>query len=133
MQVGTHSLDHAVARWNHITVMVNRVYKELMLLGVISFGLFVIETTACLNPEVTHELHLIHLLLFYSAVAYIAETLFILYISELIAARWSKLERQSLIRYASLKIKLGILTEDWAAMSTLQKLCNFNHVLKIRS
>ena len=47
--------------YEHVFEMVQRVYKELMLLGIISFMLFLVETFACLDPFILHELHIIHL------------------------------------------------------------------------
>jgi len=61
IEVGTHKLDHITFHFEHIFEMVQRVYKELMLLGIISFMLFLVETAACLAPEILHELHIIHL------------------------------------------------------------------------
>jgi hypothetical protein len=47
--------------------------QELMLMGTISFILFMFEEMTCLAPEITHELHIIHFLLFYISISYIAE------------------------------------------------------------
>ena len=44
IEVGTHKLDHITFHFEHIFEMVQRVYKELMLLGIISFMLFLVES-----------------------------------------------------------------------------------------
>ena len=111
IEVGTHWIDHATEKHDHIFQIVQRVYKELMLLGIISFGLFFFESSACLAPAVTHELHVIHILVFFISIAYIAEAFFILYVAALVARRWNKLERITLVQYAGLKLHLAALTE----------------------
>ena len=110
-EVGTHAIDHYAAHQPHIFQIVQRVYKELMLLGIISFGLFFFESLACLPPEFTHELHIIHILIFFISIAYIAEAIFILYVAGAVARRWTKIESISLMEYAALKMKLASYSE----------------------
>lgn len=86
-EIFTHWLDHIAAPVPHIFQIVQRVYKELMLLGIISFGLFFFESNFTLAPSVSHELHEIHILIFFIAIAYIAEALFTLAVANLVAAR----------------------------------------------
>ena len=87
IEIGTHKLDHLASEHDHIFQIVQRVYKELMLLGIISFGLFFFESNFTLAPSVSHELHEIHILIFFIAIAYIAEALFTLAVANLVAAR----------------------------------------------
>ena len=55
VEVLTHKLDHyAEHSGEHIFQIVQRVYKELMLLGIISFSLFFFEASFCLAPEITY-------------------------------------------------------------------------------
>ena len=50
VEVLTHKLDHyAEHSGEHIFQIVQRVYKELMLLGIISFSLFFFEASFCLR------------------------------------------------------------------------------------
>ena len=56
-----------------------------MLLGIISFSLFFFESSFCLAPGVTHELHVIQILIFFISIMYIAEAFFILFIAALVA------------------------------------------------
>ena len=42
IEIGTHKLDHLASEHDHIFQIVQRVYKELMLLGIISFGPFLV-------------------------------------------------------------------------------------------
>jgi hypothetical protein len=86
-EIFTHWLDRIAAPVPHIFQIVQRVYKELMLLGIISFGLFFFESNFTLAPSVSHELHEIHILIFFIAIAYIAEAIFTLAVSNLVAAR----------------------------------------------
>ena len=150
VEVLTHKLDHyAEHSGEHIFQIVQRVYKELMLLGIISFSLFFFEASFCLAPEITyahqppqtlplqhiapptpsktisyyfpshsstrlrnpllshsHELHIIHILIFFISIAYIAEAIFILYVAGAIARHWTRLEGISLMQYAALKMQV---------------------------
>ena len=110
-EVFTHWLDNASANVPHIYQIVQRVYKELMLLGIISFGLFFFESNFCLPPEITHELHVIHILIFYIAISYIAEALFTLAVANIVASRWHTMEKISLVHYAGLKLHLAAINE----------------------
>ena len=110
-EVVTHALDHYAEHVPHIFQIVQRVYKELMLLGIISFGLFFFESSFCLPPEFTHELHVIHILIFYISIMYIAEAIFILYVAGAVARRWTKIESISLMQYAGLKLQLAAITQ----------------------
>lgn len=113
-EVVTHAVDHYAAKQPHIFQIVQRVYKELMLLGIISFGLFFFETLACIGPEFTHELHVIHILIFFISIAYIAEAIFILYVAGAVARRWNKIEGISLMQYAALKLQLAAYSQRLA-------------------
>ena len=65
IEVVTHRVDHIAKTQEYIFQIVQRVYKELMLLGIISFMLFLFESNACLSPDLLHDLHIIHILIFY--------------------------------------------------------------------
>lgn len=65
IEVVTHRVDHIASHQPYIFQIVQRVYKELMLLGIISFMLFLFESNACLSPDLLHDLHIIHILIFY--------------------------------------------------------------------
>ena len=113
-----------------------------MLLGIISFSLFLVETAACLKalpapscwraprpcaslvspatparrlsaircssqPEILHELHIIHLALFYISLCFICEALFILYMAETVARRWTVCEKMNVMAYAKLKVEVS--------------------------
>jgi len=71
IEVATHYLDQQTEKQPHIFHIVQR-SKELMLLGIISFGLFPVESNFNL-PEFTHERHVIHILIFYISLACIVE------------------------------------------------------------
>ena len=107
---------------SHIFQIVQRVYKELMLLGIISFMLFLVETAACLAPEILHELHIIHLSLFYISVAFILEAFFILYMAETVSKRWTRCERMNVMAYAKIKVQVADMQLEWQAMSICQRL-----------
>ena len=101
--------------------MVQLVYKELMLLGLISFMLFLIELWSCLSPAIAHNLHTIHLLLFLLSMAYILEAVFILCISEIVVRRWTKCERMSLLEHAKVKLKVAAIEDELALRGAFRR------------
>ena len=92
-----------------------------MLLGLISFMLFLVESAACLKPEILHELHIIHLFLFAVACSFIVLAIFILYMAETVARRWTTCEQMNVMVYARLKVEVADMQQEWERRSFVHR------------
>ena len=72
IQYGTHALDKAIETKKSMREIVSMMYRELMILGVVAFGLFVIESSEIvhISDDDKHVFEEVHLTLFLVAVIY---------------------------------------------------------------
>jgi len=133
IEVITHKVDHIAEHTPYIFQIVQRVYKELMLLGIISFGLFLLESNICFPADILHDLHTVHILIFYMSLAYIVEAMFILYVAGLVARRWARIEQITLVQYAALKLQRAAMEQTLRERSSLQVLFSWSLLWKLYS
>ena len=60
---------------------------------------------------------------------YVGQAMFVLALSVIISREWAEVENLSLLQYAGLKLKLGVLLEDWEVKSVLAKLCSPHYLV----
>jgi len=64
-------VEHSVQGHRHLQDMLHALYKELMILGVVSFALFVFEASGLhIEKDDRHTFEIVHITLFLVAIAY---------------------------------------------------------------
>lgn len=101
-----HRLEQWVhSRHHHLFSVVRVLYRELMVLGLVSFSFIVYELIAKPSGNVVLSFEFAHIFIFLLAIFYTFVVLSTMFISLRLSARWKKMERMDLVHYLSLKDK----------------------------
>lgn len=99
-----HRIEHWIhERHHHLSPVVKVLYRELMILGIISFSFILYEVTSKPKGYVVLSFEFAHLFIFLLAVFYTFVILSTMYTSLRLSARWKKMERIDLVDYLYLK------------------------------
>lgn len=109
-------LDEYGRKHKHTGEVINRAYRETMLLGLVAFVLFIVEQAAGSGAgaqEVLHETELIHVALWSIVIVYILWIVLLLYQSRRIGDRWRLIETAAtdFAEYRTLRLRLVELGE----------------------
>jgi hypothetical protein len=97
----------------HVHEILQQAYRETALLGIVSLFLFLAEAvdhSAGGTPTALHELEVIHVFVYVTAILFALWVALLLTISHFISARWRRLETEfagSFSRYQDLKLKVA--------------------------
>lgn len=105
-ELGLHRVEHWVrSHHNHLVSVLRVLYRELMVLGLVSFSFVVYTLTAKPNDDTKLSFEFAHIFIFLLAIFYTFVVLCTMFISLSLSARWKKMERMDLVHYLSLKDK----------------------------
>lgn len=108
-----HRLEHWIQNRHHHLVSVVRVlYRELMILGIVSFLFILYETVARPNTTIIHSFDFAHVFIFLLAIFYTVVVLSTMFTSLRLSAQWKKMEQMDLVHYLNLK-------DNYSQMRTL--------------
>lgn len=99
-----HRLEHWITRRHHHLVSVVRVlYRELMILGLVSFIFILFETIRKPTGTVILSFEFAHVFIFLFAVFYALVVLSSMFTSLRLSARWKRMERMDVVNYLNVK------------------------------
>lgn len=101
-----HKLEHWVThKHHHLATIVKTLYRELMILGIISFSFIFYEISAKPKKEIIFSFEFAHVFIFLLAVLYSLVVLGSMFTSLRLSARWKETEKVDLVTYLHLKDK----------------------------
>ncbi|CDF33569.1 unnamed protein product [Chondrus crispus] len=101
-----HKLEHWVThKHHHLATIVKTLYRELMILGIISFSFIFYEISAKPDKDIIFSFEFAHVFIFLLAVLYSLVVLGSMFTSLRLSARWKKTEKVDLVTYLQLKDK----------------------------
>jgi len=114
VQYGAHSLDKLVENRKSVKEIVNMMYRELMILGLVAFALFVVESSdlVTISEEDKHVFEEVHFTLFLVAVVYGLMIVAVAYFSYSIDRTWNHYEAMQTVSGQWLEIR-----ENFEALS----------------
>lgn len=99
-----HKLEHWINhRHQHLQAVVKVLYRELMILGFVSFIFVLYETFEKPEKDIIISFEFAHLLIFMLAVIYTFVVVVSMLTSLRLSARWKKMEQLDLVKYLHLK------------------------------
>eukprot|EP00474_Spongospora_subterranea_P010018 CRZ10476.1 hypothetical protein [Spongospora subterranea] len=126
MHVASIKLEQVLKRHKHLSEMLHHLYRELMVLGLISFGLFIIELH---NWEALHytktTFESIHILIFLIAFGYTTFTALLMTLSVRISKFWDGIEQQHHSVYLENKAKFDTIRQSMDEMSFAGQFLHF--------
>ena len=87
------SLERAVESYEHYAAMLAKVFKELMILGLISFSIFITEAAMDVNETYLYAFEFAHLVLFFTALGYVLQSF--IFVATLTISRDKDIELES--------------------------------------
>lgn len=103
-EVVLHRIEHWVShRHNHLQTVLKVLYRELMILGLVSFSFIVYELNAKPKGDTVLSFEFAHVFIFLLAIFYTIVVLCSMFTSLRLSARWKKMEKIDLVRYLQLK------------------------------
>lgn len=105
-----HRIEHWIkTRHHHLGAVVRVLYRELMILGLVSFFFILYETIANPSDSVVLSFEFAHVFIFLLAVFYALVVLSTMLTSLRLSARWKRMEQIDLVNYLRLKDKYSRL------------------------
>lgn len=99
-----HRLERWVAhRHRHLQSVIRNLYRELLILGVVSFVFIIIELTAHPGSETVASFEFAHVFIFLLAIVHTAVVLCTVGASLNLSRRWRRMEQMDLVQYLELK------------------------------
>jgi hypothetical protein len=101
LETGIHKLEHSLHEYPHYMHMVEAVYREVMILGLISYGIFMLEQYKVLDISQDGQLTWVvcfefsHILLFYMALFFVAKSYIIMRVCQSSSKQWDRLNHES--------------------------------------
>lgn len=106
-------IERALHRYQHLSLMLNHLYRELMILGILSFILFLIESSAVhLEKDDKHLFEVVHMTIFLVVVGYIIISFSLMGLSVYLSRIWYDLEKDDLQEYISIKTQFDLLEKQ---------------------
>lgn len=101
-----HRLEHWInRRHHHLQAVVKVLYRELMILGLVSFIFVIYNTVNSLDPDVFISFEFAHMFIFLLAVFYTMVVLSTMFTSLRLSYRWKRIEQLDLVKYLHQKEK----------------------------
>lgn len=95
-----HHIEHwASHRHHHIQPVLKVLYRELMILGIVSFCFIIYEITGTRDKDTILSFEFAHVFIFLLAICYTLVVMFTMYTSLRLSHRWKELEQIDLVRY----------------------------------
>lgn len=111
-EVVLHRVEHWVQhKHHHLQGVVKVLYRELMILGAISFIFIIYELTAKPDKKTILSFEFAHIFIFLFAIFYTIVVMSTMYTSLSLSARWKQMERIDLMNYLQLKEQYNRLKE----------------------
>eukprot|EP00177_Eucheuma_denticulatum_P007909 GFKZ01014404.1.p1 GENE.GFKZ01014404.1~~GFKZ01014404.1.p1 ORF type:complete len:927 (+),score=144.86 GFKZ01014404.1:795-3575(+) len=111
-EVVLHRVEHWVQhKHHHLQGVVKVLYRELMILGAISFIFIVYELTAKPEKDIILSFEFAHIFIFLFAIFYTIVVMSTMYTSLTLSFRWKEMERIDLMEYLQLKEQYNRLKE----------------------
>lgn len=108
-----HRLEHWIThRHNHLVSVVRVLYRELMILGLVSFIFILFETIRKPNATIILSFEFAHVFIFLFAIFYTLIVLSSMFTSLRLSARWKEMERMDVVNYLSAKNQYTVLRRD---------------------
>lgn len=99
-----HRLEHWVNhRHHHLQAVLKVLYRELMVLGLVSFSFIIYEVTRSPEPSIVLSFEFAHIFIFLLAIFYTIVVLSSMYASLRLSYRWKHMEQIDLIHYLHMK------------------------------
>lgn len=99
-----HKIEHWIKHKHaHLSAVVNVLYRELMILGIISFTFVIYELAEKPSKDIILSFEYAHLFIFLLAVFYTFVVLSVMYASLRLSASWKQMEQIDLVEYLHLK------------------------------
>lgn len=106
VEVVLHKLEHWVAhRHAHLQAVLRNLYRELMILGMVSFGFILYIFIKEPSGEIKLTFEVAHVFIFLFAVFHTFVVMCTVFMSLRLSARWKRLERMELVKYLEKKEK----------------------------
>lgn len=121
-----HAAERSVAKHRHLTLMLQNAYRELMILGFVSFGFFLVENSSdsISSSDDVHLFEDVHFLIFYVVLGFTVLSFSLMALSQYISSRWFELEKQDSTEYIRIQQRFIELRDKGASMSRLYRACN---------
>lgn len=101
-----HRVEHWIQhRHYHLVSVVRVLYRELMILGLVSFLFILYETIEKPNGTIILSFEFAHVFIFLLAIFYTFVVLSTMFTSLRLSAQWKKMEQMDLVHYLNLKDK----------------------------
>jgi hypothetical protein len=111
-------LEHRFERHRHLTLMLQELYRELMILGIISLGLFLVEVNnTSLSDSEKHLFEQVHLTVFLVVILYAVLMFSFMGLSVWMSKKWKRLDIIGTTQYVDNRAKL----EDIKALYRVKK------------
>lgn len=99
-----HRLEHWVNhRHHHLQAVLKVLYRELMVLGLVSFSFIIYEVTRDPEPSIVLSFEFAHVFIFLLAIFYTIVVLSSMYASLRLSYRWKHMEQIDLVHYLHMK------------------------------
>lgn len=122
LQYATHLLDNKVEGHKHSAELVAMMYKELMILGVVAFGIFAIEQAGFhISLTAKHNFEIIHMSLFIVAVLYALLVVVLLILSRRLFRKWNDTEALEFAHYQAVVDEKNRLKEELKPLSACSR------------
>jgi len=96
LEIGMHWLEHRFSEWPHYARLLNKVYKELMILGIISFLIFIgLQSRLVSHNQYLFALEFTHFLVFMVALVYCFQSAMLLFLIQPIKRGWDLADFES--------------------------------------
>lgn len=124
-----HSLEHRVAGTPFLG-MLNKVYKELMIMGLISFGVSIaIQANILNNSSISfYAFELAHIMIFFTAMFFVLQATMLMFLSTRLKVQYDKATKDStemIQAQVSLERKSFTYRNVWLPYNTLRKRMEF--------
>lgn len=104
LEFGLHRLEHWINhKHSHLITVVRTLYRELMVLGLISFCFVIYETISKPTGDTIVSFEFAHLFIFLLAILYTVVVLISMFSSLRLSSRWKEMEQVDLVNYLHLK------------------------------
>eukprot|EP00164_Ancoracysta_twista_P007844 GFYU01011220.1.p1 GENE.GFYU01011220.1~~GFYU01011220.1.p1 ORF type:complete len:866 (-),score=275.98 GFYU01011220.1:39-2636(-) len=120
VEIGLHSLEDKLRRHRHLTQMLHLTYRELTILGIIAFSLFLIEIGGGgITPDEKHTFETIHIAVFLVTILYLLTVVMLMANSIVISRKWNRFEEKEFSQWIKYKKEFDDLRAQRAQMSWL--------------
>jgi len=114
---------HRVERWvfkrhPHVQTILRNLYRELMILGVVSFGFIIYQFAGDPSNDALLTFEVAHIFIFLFALFHSVTVSVTIFISLSLSHHWKKLEKMELVNYLEVKEKYKKLNEQRSTRSS---------------